>query len=258
MNLSALDWMLWVGILVGEVALFSILIICRRWKEFPIFTTLTGFDTVVSILLMGIYLHHSPIWYARVYWTDDFVDFALQLGVIWEIASIVMRPTGSWVRDARKQFILWGAAGILLAAALPWLVTPPAASLLERLEVRGNLFTSLVTCELIAVVTRTSKSLGLGWRNHVMALGNGLTAWAVSAILVDGLHGYLGTKYDFTALEHARMFVYLAALGYWAVQFWLEEPARQPLSPELRAYIEALHERIKNNLDTLEDQRYDA
>jgi hypothetical protein len=50
------------------------------------------------------------------------------------------------------------------------------------------------------------------------------------------------------------MFVYLAALGYWAVQFWLEEPARQPLSPELRAYIEALHERIKSNLDTLEDQ----
>ena len=94
----------------------------------------------------------------------------MQLGVVWEIAQIVMRPTGTWVRDAKRQFILWGAAGILLAAALPWLVTPPAANLLHRLEVRGNLFTSLVVCELIAVVTRTSKSLGLGWRNHVMAL----------------------------------------------------------------------------------------
>jgi hypothetical protein len=254
MNLSALDFALWVAGLLGHLILFSILLIRRRWKEFPVFTTLIGFDAVVSILLIRIYLHHSHIWYARVYWSADLVDFALQLGVIWEIASIVMRPTGSWVRDARKQFILWGAAGILLAAALPWLVTPPAASLLDRLEVRGDLFTSLVICELIAVVTRTSRSLGLGWRNHVMALGNGWTAWAVSAILVDGLHSYLGAEYDFTVLEHARMFVYLAALGYWAVQFWLEEPARQPLSPELRAYIEALHERIKSNLDTLEDQ----
>jgi hypothetical protein len=51
-----------------------------------------------------------------------------------------------------------------------------------------------VICELIAVVTRTSKSLGLGWRNHVMALGNGWTAWAVAAILVDGLHSYFGAE----------------------------------------------------------------
>ena len=116
---------------------------------------------------------------------------------------------------------------------------------------RGNLFTSLVICELIAVVTRTSKSLGLGWRNHVMALGNGWTAWAVIAILVDGLHSYFGADRYFVVLEHVRMFAYLAALGYWMVQFWLEEPARQPISPELSNYIQALHRRIKLDLDTL-------
>ncbi len=140
----------------------------------------------------------------RIYWAYALIDFALQLGMIWEIARIVLRPTGTWVRDARKQFILWGAAGILLAAALPWLVSPPAATLLDRLVVRGNLFTSLVICELIAVVTRTSKSLGLGWRNHVMALGNGWTAWAVVAILVDGLHSFFGAEHYFRELEHAQ------------------------------------------------------
>jgi hypothetical protein len=198
-----------------------------------------------------IYSRGYYAFFARVYWPYAILDFALQLGVIWEIARIVMRPTGTWVRDAKKQFILWGAAGILFAAALPFLITPPAASLLHRMEVRGNLFTSLVICELIAVVTRTSKSLGLGWRNHVMALGNGWTVWAVTAILVDGLHSYFGAELYFRELEHVRMFAYLAVLGYWMVQFWLEEPARQPISPQLRAYILALHQRIKNDLDTL-------
>jgi hypothetical protein len=47
------------------------------------------------------------------------------------------------------------------------------------------------------------------------------------------------------------MFVYVIVLGYWGVQFWLEEPARQPISPELRAYIQVLHERIEHDLDTL-------
>jgi hypothetical protein len=214
-----------------------------------------GFDSVLLPISFLIVRFGSQWWYRQVYWASVLIEFVLQLGVIWEIARIVMRPTGTWVRDAKKTFILLGAAGILLAAALPWLVSPPVADPWRRLEVRGNLFTSLVICELIAVLTRTSKSLGLGWRNHVMALGNGWTAWAVVAILVDGLHSYFGAARYFGVLEHVRMFAYLAALGYWMLQFWLEEPARKPISPELSNYIQALHRRINLDLDTLEAQR---
>ncbi len=251
MNLSTLDLALWMTSSLANAALFAILMARRRWREFPVFTAYMGFDAALNPLLYALFQHGYGSWYARVYWSSVLIEFVLQLGVMWEIARIVLRPTGTWVRDAKRQFILWGAAGILLAAALPWLVTPPGASLLDRLVVRGFLFTGLVICELIAVLTRTSKSLGLGWRNHVMALGNGWTVWAVVAILVDGLHSYFGAQLYFTELEHVNSFVYLAVLGYWGVQFWLEEPVRQPISPELRAYIQALHQRVKNDLDTL-------
>jgi hypothetical protein len=255
MNLSALDWILVAATSVGTTALFAVLIARRRWRDFPVFTTYMGFDALMVPVQIMIIQIGSYSLYKRVYWASVIIEFALQLGVIWEITRIVMRPTGTWVQDAKKQFILWGGAGVLLAAALPWLVSPPATNLLGRLQVRGNLFTSLVICELIAVVTRTSKTLGLGWRNHVMALGNGWTAWAVIAILVDGLHSYFGAERHFVVLEHVRMFAYLTALGYWLVQFWLEEPARQPISPELSDYIQALHRRIKMDLDTLDAQR---
>lgn len=255
MNLSAFDLTLWGAVSLGQAVLLAILVLQRRWREFPAFTAFTGFETVLNPLLYAILKHGSQALYGLTYYVAVLLEFALELGVIWEIARIVMRPTGTWVRDARKQFILLGTAGILLAAALPWLITPPAASMMERLAVRGNLFTSLVICELIAVVTRTSKSLGLGWRNHVMALGNGWTAWAVIAILVDGLHSYFGAECYFQGLEYVRMFAYLTALGYWIVQFWLEEPARQPISPELRNYIQALHKRLNLDLDTLNAQR---
>jgi hypothetical protein len=255
MNLSALDWILVAATSLGNTALFTVLIVRRRWKDFPVFTAFMGFETVLSPVLYALFQLGSRSWYARVYWSQALIDFALQLGIAFEIARIVLRPTGTWVRDARKQFFFWSAAGILFAAALPWLVSPPAASLLGRLIVRGNLFTSLVICELIAVVTRTSKSLGLGWRNHVMALGNGWTAWAVVAILVDGLHSFFGSQRYFGELEQARTFAYLMALGYWVVQFWLEEPARQPISPQLRSYILDLHQKIKKDLDTVSAQR---
>jgi hypothetical protein len=88
-----------------------------------------------------------------------------------------------------------------------------------------------------------------------MALGNGWTIWAVVAIAVGGLHSYFGAQRYFGFLEHLRMLAYVATLGYWGVQFWLEEPARRPISPELSNYIQALHRRIKMDLDTLEAQR---
>jgi hypothetical protein len=255
MNLSTLDWILVAATSLCNIGLFAVLIVRRRGRVFPVFTVYMGFEAVLSPVLFMLFQHGFRVWYARVYWSEALIDFALQMGIIIEIAHIVLRPTGTWVRDAKKQFILWSSLGILFAAALPFLVTPPAATFLLRLEVRADLFTSLVICELIAVVTRTSRSLGLGWRNHVMALGNGWTAWAVAAILIDGLHSYFGAERYFAGLEHARMVVYLVVLGYWTVQFWLEEPARQPISPELSAYIQNLHRRIENDLDTFGVQR---
>lgn len=255
MNLSILEWLLVWATSLGTTAVFGVLVLRRRWSDFPVFTAYMGFDSLLFPLLSVIVRYGSQTCYKWVYWTSILIEFLLQLGVIWEIARIVMRPTGTWVQDAKKSFILWGAVGILLAAALPWLVSPPSKNFLGGLEVRGNLFTSLVICELIAVVTRTSKSLGLGWRNHVMALGNGWTIWAVVAIVVSGLHSYFGAIRYFGVLEQVRMLAYVATLGYWAVQFWFEEPARQPISPELSNYIQALHRRINLDLDTLSAQR---
>jgi hypothetical protein len=202
-----------------------------------------------------IYLSVPKLWYARVYFVTELPYFALDLGVIWEIARIVMRPTGTWIRDAKRQFILWGSAGVLLAAALSWSATPPTSDLYDCLKLRIDLFLCALMSELVIVLMLTSNHLGLGWRNHVMAIGNGWGAIAVFDIVIEGLHSYFGVHRYYLVLEHAQIVAYLIVLGYWMVQFWREEPARKPLPPELSAYIEALHKRVKNNLDTLETQR---
>jgi hypothetical protein len=255
MNLSAIDLVLWGAGFLGNAVLFAILMVRHRWREFSAFTAYIGFQATWSLVLYAAYQYGSRVLYARVYWSATLLDFALQLGVIWEIARIVMRPTGSWVRDARRQFILGGVAGLLLAAALSWMISPPAATLLDCLTVRGSFFTSLVICELFVVILLTSKRLGLGYRNHVFALVLGWSGWVMAAMLVDLLHGYYGTRLYYDALSDGRKFAYLAALGYWMHQFWKEEPARREISPELRAYILSLHGRIKKDIDTLHGYR---
>jgi hypothetical protein len=252
MNLSALDIVMWIAGFICSAVLFAILIYRCRWREFPIFTTLIGFEFVENPLLFALFQRGFSVWYERVYWAVVLIEFLLQLGVIWEIARIVMRPTGSWLQDARKQFFLGGAAGLLLAAVLAWMLTPPASNLREGLEIGSSFFTSLVVCELFVVMLLTAKRLGLGLRNHVFALVTGWSGWVMVAMAVDLLHGYYGVHFDFEGLENARKIAYLAALLYWIVQFWQEEPARRELPPELRAYIEALHERVKKDIDRLD------
>jgi hypothetical protein len=252
MNLSRLDGILWAASFVGHVALLCVLTLRVRWKTFPIFTALVGFDTFRTIALYLIYAHGSRLWYARIYWACTVVDFALQIGVVLEMARIVLRPTGTWVRDARKQFVLWALIGVGLAMVLAWGVSPPGLKAKEVWEVRGNLFTSLVTCELVLVMALASTRLGLGWRSHVMALGQGLAVWSIVAVAVDGIQSYLGAAQQFATLDHVRIFVYCAALLYWIVQFWIPEPVRRPISPEMRNYILALHRKVTYDLDSVD------
>lgn len=254
MNLWTFADVLWAAGFVGHVALFAVLIYRGRGREIPVFTALIAFHAALTPVLYEIYRHGSPVWYARVYWSSALLDFAFQIGIVVEIARIVLRPTGTWVQDAKRQFFVSGLGAVLLAAALAWFVSPPSAHVLDRWEVRGNLFTSLVICELFVLMSITANRLGLGWRSHVMALGQGLTAWALIAVLIDALHSYFGTEREFTTLEHLRMTVYVAALGFWMVQLWVDEPERQPISSDLQQYIVALHSRVKYDLGRVDNE----
>lgn len=247
MNLPMISKLLWVAGFSGHVALLAVLLIRQRWREFPVFTGYTVFQTAWSPILYGVYAYtHSTVGlYANVYWAGALLDFAFQLAIVFEVARVVMKPTGTWLRDARKQFFLGGAFGVILAAALAWFVTPPGAQGWGRLEMKGDLFAAFLVCELFMVVGSTAQKLGLGWRNHVLSIGLGFTAWLVSAVLTETLHGYFGEFRYFFVLDYAQQVVYLGALGYWIVQLWLPEPERRPISAELRDYIVALHQRVE-------------
>ncbi len=252
MNLSRLDDILWAATFVGHVALLCVLIVRGHWRTFPMFTTLIGFDTLLTTSLYLLYAHGLEVWYARVFWSSAVVDFGLQVAVVLEIARIVLRPTGTWARDAKKQFVLWSLLGLGLAAVLAWGVAPPGLEAKAAWEVRGSLFTSLVTCELVLVMALSSTRLGLGWRSHVMGLGQGLAVWSIVAVAVDSVQSYVGAREDLATLDHVRILAYCAVSCYWIVQFWLPEPERRPISPEMRNYILALHRKVKYDLDNVD------
>jgi hypothetical protein len=115
-----------------------------------------------------------------------------------EMARIVLRPTGTWLSDARGRFLVSGFLGMIVAAGTALLLHPDANSSLEVWEIRGNLFTGIIIVELFSAMMGAANRLGLQWRSHVMGLGQGLFVWSTIAVLVDALHNVLGRYRWFT------------------------------------------------------------
>jgi hypothetical protein len=249
MNLTTLDNILWAAGFIVNAALLLVLIWKERWREFPVFTSWMAFDVLLTIALFGIYREGLSRLYGEVYWLSAIVDFLLQIGVVLEMARIVLRPTGTWLRDARTRFLLIGSLGALLAAAVAFAIQPATPTSLDAWEVRGNLFTSMIVCELFLAMMMSANRLGLHWGNHVMGLSRGLTVWAMVAFSVDALHGVFGATGTFNMLERVRSIVWIGAVGYWAVVFWRPQTERLPLSPEMRKYLIDLHARVRYDLD---------
>ena len=244
--------MLWAAGFLGHAALFVVLLSKRRIRQFPVFFAFIIFHIVESVLLFSISKYGGHRDYFLAYWSGAFFDYALQIALIFEIAPIVLRPTGTWVSDARRSFLLWSALGLLLAATFAFHLGSPYAKGLDLWEERVTLLTSLLTCELFAAMIVTANRLGLQWRSHVVALGQGLTLWSLLNLGSDILHVLAGWNRDFTLYDGIRKFAYLGALLFWIVSFWLPEKERAPLSPAMEAYLLALHRRVQYDLDNAE------
>jgi hypothetical protein len=248
MEASTLSRLLWyVGF--AETCILALVLFGKgRWRKFPIFSTLVAFNLLRSAVLFTLIKLGLDSIYPNVYWTAAGIDLALQITLVFEMARIVLKPTGTWVQDARKSFLLWGLVGALVAVGLSFAVSPETPTTFVSWLTKGRLFATLLMCELFASMMVASSRLGLVWRNHVMGLGQGLTAWALVVLCTDAVHSYYGPTTLVARLEFARVIIFQVATIYWTITFWIPEPESRTLSDDMQKYLAALHSRVSVDL----------
>jgi hypothetical protein len=247
-HLSLTAQILWAAGFIEHAALLTVLLMRGRWKAFPVFTAWIGFSTFRTILLVALYKFSTPAMYGRVYWNAAFLDLALQLGVIFELARVVLKPTGTWVHDAKKMFWLYGSIGAVAAAAIAYGIHPSAPTTLDFWIEKGNLFAGMLTLELFAVMLFASAHLGLVGSSHVMRLAQGWTIWAVAGLIAEGAYSRFGPGKLGNTLDYLRTGTYFAVTIYWIITLWRPEPERRTLSPEMQAYLQSLHTQLQSEL----------
>ena len=252
MNFSIIQNVLWASSFCAQVILLFVLIGKQRWHEFRVFTAWIAFLTAESIGMFVLYREGSPRLYTDAYWLSVIIEFFLQIGVVVEIARIVLRPTGTWLRDARSRFLFSGIVGTLIAGGVALILHPSAPTSLDAWEIRGNLFAGIIILELCSAMMGAANRLGLQWGTYVMGLGRGLALWATVAVIVDAFHNLLGRYRWFNTLDNMRVVIWIAAVIYWAVVFWRPQKERLPLSGDMQKYLVDLHARVQYDLSRTE------
>jgi hypothetical protein len=247
-NVTLTAKLLWAAGFLEHAALLYVLIRCGRWRTFPIFTTLIGYNVLRTILLVSLWKLNDISWYSRVYDVGTFLDLAFQLGVILELARVVLKPTGTWVRDAGKRFILYGIAGAAVAAAIAYAINPRVETTIDFWLEKGNLFSAMVTLELFAAMLFASTQLGLVGSSHVMRLGQGWAIWAIADLVAEGAYSHYGSAGPGVLFDYVRTGTYFLVVIYWTITLWRPEPKRRTLSAEMQAYLDGLQVQLKSEL----------
>jgi fluoride ion exporter CrcB/FEX len=243
MGLSPLDKVFWLAGFLGQIALLGVLAGRGRVRRFPFFTLFIAFATLENIVDFLVFRYASRSTYFWTYWSMGITEILLQVGIVVDMAREVLRPTGTWVHDARNRFLVFGSIGAVVAAALSFAVNPKIAPGPFAWTIRVNTFTSLLLGELVLAMFLTAQKLGLQWRNWVMGLGQGVMIWVSISLCLDTVHSYWG-EHGYFILDYLRMAAFLCALALWCVALWREEPERKPLPPEMMKYLVSFHSEL--------------
>jgi len=257
-HLTGIDLLFWAGSFLGHIVLLSVLLIRRRTREFPIFTTLISANIVRTIVLFLIQHYGTKADYFYTYWSLAILDVLLQLGVVYEMTSRIFRPLGAWASDIKRSLLVWIAGSIALAAGLTWLASPPTRLWIQTAMIRGSFFSAALLSELFVGMIVLSVTAGLPWKTHVARISQGLGIYSLSSVLIEVGRTYFSLKRETRAydeLSHARIAVYLVCLVFWIIMLWREPPQPREMTEQMRRQLLELQRSVGHQLQSLRSRR---
>jgi hypothetical protein len=234
---------------VAEIGLLLAIVIKSRWRKFPAFSLMIALDLAFTVLDELAYDFGSRAVFKHLYTVWEVAAVLLQFAVVLELFLSVLASTGALTKTARRSLILITLSGTAVAVAASLSLQSPHLNRFLLLQLRADVFTGLLISEFVIAMMLSASQLGLPWRSHAMAIGQALMAWALFAVMVEGVAAYVGpNNFYYSILYYCRSGVYLGTVLYWTVALWHEEPAWKPISPALRKYIVALNDRLQYDL----------
>jgi hypothetical protein len=254
MHLTGLDLLFWAAGFGAHLILLSVLLIRRRFKQFPIFTAFIFANILRTIALYFVGRLGTKTAYFYAFWSLGILDTLLQVSVVYEMYALTFRPLGAWARDMRAAFKWLTMSTIAVAAGLTWLAAPHARLWIQVVVIKGTFFSSVLMSELFVGMIALSVKAGLPWKSHVARISQGLGLYSAVDVLVETGPSYFGVGRGvqiYTTLSHVRMSGYLICVSYWIVMLWREAPAAREMPVRFLGHLIQLRNAADSDLERI-------
>jgi hypothetical protein len=257
MLLTNLDLLLWVAGFFGHVSLLLVLLLRRRARVFPVFTTLILLNITRTIALFLINREGSKAAYFYTFWSVAAADVVLQFGVVYELASRVFRPLGQWAADIRMRLGAWVAASIGFALLITWIPRPPSRLWIQVVVLKGSFFSAALMSELLVGMMVLSFIAGLSWSSHVAKISQGFGLYSVATLVFETANtcfGLTGSDRVYGQLSRLRMVLYLCCVVYWIVSLWRNAPPVRRMPERVRQQVSVIGRALDGRLNALRSE----
>ena len=250
---------LWTLTFAALLVLLVVLLGRDRVRCFPWFTAsiaLMALDLLASRLLMG---RLPTLTINTIIFVLGSLEMLAGLLVLVELArkTFAGATRRNWIIGAVALMVFGGAVLAVWKPWLPWqklVANPQVAVLNVMLAVavprdtllvarglgKGNLLVSCLTVGLAIVIVVFGRRFHAGWRSHKQQIIIGLSGIAISWLSVQGAWQIVATTVQIHSraqyeqvlgfgdkLINANRTVYLAALIWWIVCLWIDEPGTE-------------------------------
>jgi hypothetical protein len=178
------------------------------------FITLADLAAIVSLLVVIEIARRAFAGARRIVWINAAIAMAV-------VAGVVLAFWGQW--PLRQVLTIYSPLALL--------------RLMQFTEQKVDLLADLLAVELGLLVVLFGRQFKAGWRSHTQAIAIGLSTVAISWLAVQGIwlsitnHAHPTTRLEYdriialsVKLVNANKIVYIAALIWWIVWLWFDEP----------------------------------
>ena len=235
---------LWTLTFASQLVLLTVLLGRDRVRRYPWFTagiTLYALQLMAEVLLAG---RMAMLPLQEIFLALGVLSVLVSLAVIVEVAwnAFAGAPRSLWIANTVG---LLAVAGGILAVWGPWPVWKnlPIDSLFGKLLLmrltaqKGDVLASLLTVGMGLLVVIFGRQFKAGWRSHTQMLAIGLSTVSLAGLAVQGtVQHIIRTAHPATRQEYERIVsllanlmnahkaVYIAAIIWWIVWLWKDEP----------------------------------
>ena len=227
--------------LLGQILLFVVLIVRRKYRSFPIFTFYIAFNLLYDIGLGALIVGYSNSLGRSLAFALLPVQYLIEIAVLLEIAWHVLRPVHvSLPKGSVRIFILAVIVAVIGGTLLAWHVDT-TGNKLQDIKAPLDLTVGLLRLMVFVATAAFAQLLGINWKDKVLQLATALSFYSAASLILSLVERFAGDS-----LEPVRAFLFLLEIGSLVWVFTTKDAERREFSPQMEQFLVTLAGRARH------------